>query len=286
MQTARRAAGSNDVRRRGEPSPGRHVVSLVNSSTSVIHAIDDLAPQLANNRAYWLGWGSTDDDTANLPIYRSGLRHGLLNGVLRARGIDIDVAVRRAREALSGTSWMWWNHPLDSDPDVAGRLLDRGATEVGTVPVMAAELTGVPDVPVPAGVRIERARTTAELAAFASTYLLPNGMTAADADAATDVEIARDDRHEEQLRYVAWFGDRPVACGALSMSHGVAGIYNMATIAEFEGRGIATALAAELLREARERGLRVATLTASPRGALVYRRLGFEKVSEYRLLSF
>nr|WP_221382196.1 GNAT family N-acetyltransferase [Actinoplanes polyasparticus] len=258
----------------------------MNSLTSVVSSVRDLAPQLANNRAYWLGWGSADDTDADLPIYRSGLRHGLLNCVLRARGIDIDTAVRRAREALEGTSWLWWNHPVDSDPDVADLLLDRGASLAGVVPVMAARLDGVPAVPAPDGVRIEQARTEAELAAFAATYPVPNGMSAADADATTEVELARDGRREEQLRYVAWSGDRPVACGALSISHGVAGIYNMATIAEFEGRGIATALAAELLREARGRGLKVAALTASPRGAMVYRRLGFEQVSEYRLFGF
>ncbi|GAA2911763.1 GNAT family N-acetyltransferase [Actinoplanes cyaneus] len=258
----------------------------MNSAKYVVDSVDDLAPQLANNRAYWLGWGSTSAVDDDLPIYRSDLRHGMLNGVLRARGIDLATAVSRAREALAGTSWMWWYHPLDSDVAVADLLVHRGATLAGTVPLMAARLDDVPEVPVPSGVRLEPARTNGDLAAFARTYLVPNGMTMTDADAAAQVEISRDGRLDDQLRYVAWFGDEPVACGALSISHGVAGIYNMATIAAFEGRGIGTALAVELLTQARRRGLKVATLTASPRGALVYRRLGFDAVSEYRLFSF
>jgi ribosomal protein S18 acetylase RimI-like enzyme len=257
----------------------------VNSENHVVDSVDDLAPQLANNRAYWLGWGSTSAVDDDLPIYRSDLPHGMLNGVLRTRGIDIGTAVSRAREALAGTSWMWWYHPLDSDVAVADLLLARGATLAGAVPLMAARLDDVPEVPVPSGVRLEPAGTNEELAAFARTYLVPNGMSPADADAAARVEIARDGRLDDQLRYVAWVADQPVACGALSVSHGVAGIYNMATIAGFEGRGIATALTAELLTRARRRGLKVATLTASPRGALVYRRLGFDVVSEYRLFS-
>ena len=258
----------------------------MNSETVIVDAIDDLAPQLANNRAYWLGWGSTSEVDASLPIYRSDIRHAMLNGVLRLRGLDIDTALGQAREALAGTSRLWWNNPLDSDPDVAGLLLDRGATHIGTLPLMAARLAEAPAVPVPAGVRIEPARTREELTALATIYPAQNGMTAADIGACTRVELARDDRYAEQHRYVAWFGDRPVACGALSISHGVAGIYNMATVAEFESRGIATALAARLLREAGERGLKVATLTASPRGAVVYRRLGFDQVGEYRIFSF
>jgi GNAT superfamily N-acetyltransferase len=249
----------------------------------IVTSIQDLPPQLANARAYWLGWGSSDDVDAALPIYRTGLPNGMLNGVLRARGIDVGTAVRTAREALDGTRWLWWNHPGDSDPDVADLLVEHGASEVGQVPVMAADLRDVPAVPVPDGLRIAEARTTAELTAMATVYPVPNGMTEADIDAVTAVELARGDRYDEQLRYVAWMDDRPVACGALSVSHGVAGIYNMATRAEYESRGIATALAAELLRQATARGLRIATLTASPRGGLVYKRLGFETVSSYRL---
>lgn len=257
----------------------------MDTENPVVDAVDDLAPQLANNRAYWLGWGSTSEVDDKLPIYRSNLPHGMLNGVLRARGIDIDTAVAQATAALTGTSWLWWYHPVDSDADVVDLLLARGATRAGTVPLMAARLADVPDVPAPADVRIEPARTDDDLAAFARTYLAPNGMTMAQAEAAAEVEIARDGRLENQHRYLAWIGDEPVACGALSISHGVAGVYNMATRAEFESRGIATALAVRLLDEARQRGLQVATLTASPRGARVYRRLGFTDVSEYQLLS-
>ncbi len=253
------------------------------SSSLDTELINDLPPQLANNRAYWLGWGSDDDVLSDLPIYRSGLPQGMLNGVLRARDVNIDTAIQRARAALDGTSWLWWYNPADSDPGVADELLERGAVEVGTVPIMAARLRGKPVVPLPQGVRIEQARTASALKAFASIYPVPNGMTTADVDATTAVELARNGRHELQLRYVAWLGDVPVSCGALSISNGVAGIYNMATVAEYERRGIAAALAAELLAEAHEQGIPVVTLTASPRGARIYQRLGFQNVSEYRL---
>lgn len=260
-----------------------HVCTDMTSSSPVVASVHELPPQLANNRAYWLGWGSDDDIHADLPIYRTGLRNGMLNGVLRARGVDIDDAVGRARAALDGTSWLWWYNAGDSDVDVAGQLLERGAVEVATIPVMAARLGDKPVVPRPDGLRIEPATSPAALTAFAGIYPVPNGMTSDDVPATTAVELARDGRHELQLRYVAWLSDVPVACGALSISNGVAGIYNMATVAAYEGRGIATALAAELLGEARERGLRVATLTAGARGAQIYRRLGFTDVSAYRL---
>ena len=141
---------------------------------------------------------------------------------------------------------------------------------------MAAGLREKPIVPRPQGLRIEQARTASALTAFAGVHPVPNGMTAAEAEATTAVELARDGRHELQLRYVAWLGDAPAACGAPSISNGVAGIYNMATVAEYENCGIATAPAAELLGEARERGIQVVALTASPRGARVSRRPGSE----------
>jgi hypothetical protein len=45
-------------------------------------SIHDLGPQLAANRQYWCGWTGAEPD-ADLPIYRTDIEHGLLNGVLR-----------------------------------------------------------------------------------------------------------------------------------------------------------------------------------------------------------
>jgi hypothetical protein len=105
-------------------------------------AIRDLQPQLAANRRYWTGLagaGGADDPGADLPIYRTGIAHPLMNGVLRVREVPLDDAVAEARQRLDGSGWAWWVG-ADSDEGTAEGLMARGAEEIMTLPIMALDL--------------------------------------------------------------------------------------------------------------------------------------------------
>jgi predicted acetyltransferase len=71
----------------------------------------------------------------------------------------------------------------------------------------------------------------------------------------------------------------------LFAEHGVAGIYTVATPEGYRRRGIGAAMTGAVMRAARERGLRVATLQASTAGEPLYLRMGFQRVAEYRLFA-
>jgi hypothetical protein len=74
-----------------------------------VKRINDLEPQLANCRDFWLGWGEADRADDGLTYYRSGLAHGQLNGVLRLRSSgegEVDRALARAKSALAGVPWL------------------------------------------------------------------------------------------------------------------------------------------------------------------------------------
>ena len=73
-----------------------------------------------------------------------------------------------------------------------------------------------------------------------------------------------------------------VAAAALFVGAGVAGIYNVCTVPEARGRGIAGAVTAAALDEGAARGCRLAVLGSSEMGYPVYRRLGFRDVSRLR----
>jgi ribosomal protein S18 acetylase RimI-like enzyme len=254
------------------------------SSINIVDSIHDLQPQLANCRAYWLGWGSADDVHADLPMYRSDLPHRLLNGVLRLRGRRVPDVLPEVRGRLDGARWLWWVG-ADSDPGVADELLAADATELQTLPVMALALDRLPETPWPAGLRIDRVNGPAEIAEFTAAYSPLRGVPDAAVPAAAEREINRSADYDDTIRFAARIDGRVVGTAGLSVSNGVAGIYVVATDPRYRRRGIGAAVTGAALRAARYRGLRVATLQASTDGESVYRRMGFAKVSDYRLFS-
>jgi GNAT superfamily N-acetyltransferase len=179
-------------------------------------------------------------------------------------------ALREELDALAQTydsarvrAWTVW--VPDEDRETAELLAGRGHLLDAEPRAMALDLSDLAAVP-PA----------------------PPGVAAGEGDAATAAEL--NDRAygyedpafraalggETSLRWwVARRGEEPVSCVAVVDVGDDCCVTGVATPPEHRGRGVASWLLCGALREARERGMRSASLQATKAGAPIYERLGF-----------
>lgn len=82
--------------------------------------------------------------------------------------------------------------------------------------------------------------------------------------------------------YVGYVDRQPVAASQLSMTGDVAGIYYVATLKEFRGRGFGEAMTWRAIQDGTDEGCDVAILQASDMGRPIYERMGFRLVAGYK----
>ncbi len=81
--------------------------------------------------------------------------------------------------------------------------------------------------------------------------------------------------------YIGYIDGQPVGTSALVASDGVAGVYNVATLPEYRGRGIGEAMTWHAVRKGVEAGCVIGSLQASAMGQPVYARMGFRTIAPY-----
>jgi ribosomal protein S18 acetylase RimI-like enzyme len=233
---------------------------------------------LAANRAYLLGW---NDGPAVSDIYRSGVPHPTLNGVVRVAGRPLSEAYAEACDRLDGVPRVWWVGE-DSDPGTAEGLLELGATPLAIgLPVMVAEVAAASVVRDPPGLTIQYATDVAE---FVEAYARVSGIP----DEGVPIAAERDKAFGGSvLRLVGRLPDGEIA-GTVEawFSHGLVTLYFVGTQPEFRRRGIGSAMTQAVLRHAAVRGVGTAALTSTAMAEPIYRRLGFREVGHYQIFSF
>ncbi|WP_127502145.1 GNAT family N-acetyltransferase [Actinoplanes solisilvae] len=233
---------------------------------------------LAANRAYLLGW---NDGPAVSDIYRSGIPHATLNGVVRVTGRPLAEAYEEARDRLDGVPRVWWVGE-DSEPGTAEGLLELGARPLGDgLPVMVTEVASASVVPDPSGLEIQYA---ADVDEFVAAYARVSGIP----ERGVPLTVERDKAFGGSvMRLVGRLSSGQIA-GTVEawFSHGIVTLYFVGTQPEFRRRGIGASMTQAVLRHAAVRGVGMAALTSSDMAVPVYRRLGFREVGRYRLFTF
>jgi GNAT superfamily N-acetyltransferase len=211
----------------------------------------------------------------------SGVAISDFNSVAYARfspeevGAGIESVLTHFRK--HGRPLTWHIGPSSAPADLASRLLAHGMTHDDTddEPGMAVVIDAARlDFAMPAGLVVEPVRDERELAEWAAVWLFP--VPAEVRSVCFDLLRRRGlgDEHPWCF-YLGRVAGEPVACAELFMHQGVAGVQHVVTLPAVRRRGIGAAITRHVLREGQARGCTIATLTASPAGIGVYRRLGF-----------
>jgi ribosomal protein S18 acetylase RimI-like enzyme len=247
-----------------------------------------LAPAIkANLYAFFASLRSSSQaivqDTSAGFRWHTAIAHLWFNGVLstqppmddNAQAILDTLAYFRSRRVASFT---WWLAPHLDPATWSPHLLPHGFLYNDHTPGMAIDLAALPP-PVQHPLTIHRVTDQRALAEWAQIFTQGYGIP----DAMTPHFLALIDSLGTGLpfrHYLGFLNDQPVATSTLFVGAGVAGIYNVATLAEARDQGIGSAMTLVPLVDGRDLGYRAGVLQSSEMGYRVYQRLGFQKLCQ------
>lgn len=193
-----------------------------------------------------------------------------------------DAAEIAARFREEHRPFRWWLTPSTQPHTLESILQSLGMRHAYDATGMEIELRSLQDVRVPDGVAIRRLVDADDMHHWTDVFLPVFSRDAHEGAVWIDT-YGRLGFDGAWIHFVAFVNGTAAATTSLLMCGDLAGIYHVATLPSFRGRGIGAALTMHALHEARARGASIAALQSSAMGYPVYRALGFESVCELRL---
>jgi hypothetical protein len=192
-----------------------------------------------------------------------------------ARALVAARAVFRAR----GHPFFGIEIEVGRHPSVEEAVRAMGLERVEAWPAMAVEIDALPSSYTPDGVAIRRVTEPDELSSVHQIEVATFGTPASVVERFVGRPMLEDDRVR---MFLAWEGDRPVGEATGYVADGTVGIFGVGVITEARRRGIGAALTLAAARAFPGRA-DLAWLQPSTMAASMYRRLGFETISDWEV---
>jgi len=165
------------------------------------------------------------------------------------------------------------------DPSGEDHVREMGFAKGEVLPGMALHPLGeLP--PAPTGLHVEEATTPEQHSAFLALVAESFGMPLDILAETFTFELAQSPGISELMGFES---GRPVAGAMVSVTDGIAGLYNVVTTPGARGRGLGAYMTWSAIEVGRTQGCDIATLQSSKMGLGVYRRMGFQEVSKYNV---
>lgn len=213
----------------------------------------------------------------------NGVFRSVLPDDLRAEQIDARVGEALDWLRAQGEPFSWYITDSSAPAELRRLLEAHGLRLVQSSPGMAVDLAALDEhQPGPVGLEISPVTDERALALWVRTggagFGIPEALNASVFAALEGVDLGSG---SHSRLFLARLDGVPVGTAALILGGGAAGLYSIATLAEYRRQGIGAHLTLAALREARQRGYRIGVLEASAMGRPVYERLGFRQYATH-----
>lgn len=234
--------------------------------------------------AYMLRWEKAEFYQDDLILrWYTPLPHPWFNGVLsrnappgQVKELIVDTLAYfkdKDRQVIT-----WWLAPELEDGDWSRQLVQNGLGRIDDPPGMAADLHALnEDLTVPEGLQIRQVEDADQMKTWSEVFATGYGLPLEWEPIYREMMLALG-MAWPCVSYIASVNGMPAAVSAVFYGAGVAGVYSVATLPEWRGKGLGAAVSLAPLLEARQRGYRVGVLQSSEMGYKVYQRLGFREV--------
>lgn len=263
-----------------------------------LDAVAHIANQHTRNVQIWLASRTPQSARYNgcgLSAISSGIDAAFLNLALDAHyppqcsDAQIDTEIEKVKSFFAGREvpFIWLLSPFAAPTDMEERLRRHNLKQIAyRLPAMVAPLNQSQKWPAAAGeIEVWQAQSRADLAAASDIRRRAFQFKEHAAQHYFEDMAADWLRGDPARLYLARIGPEgpPVAIGALIMGNAVPGVYVMATLPSWEGRGLGKAVLKRILSTAKAEGHTRIVLTAGAKAYSLYRKFGFEHIFEYAM---
>ena len=227
--------------------------------------------------------GGVAHDEGDILVWRTNTEWPVMtNGMIRVDDrVPGEVAVARAREFFTDCGFTAFSRDVETDADLAQALAATGWPRVIDMPEMVCP-GPVDELQIPADTTIRRVtdvdgvRDFAKMSsqAYATIGMPPEATAAAFSDAARALE-------PHLCAVLAYVDGVPVSGAMANLSHGIAGVYWVGTVAAARGRRLADVCTRAVTNWAFDRGAQAVSLQASSQGEPIYRAMGYDEHFRY-----